>query len=125
MAENTSPLTTAGSGPIDHRLPPVDLPDVHSLSEPQVRGRACVWCAVTLATPIAVDLGVQEPDAGRHIRWYPRACRDCIGYRLYLAQLTHVQTCEQCADDPARCSQGTVLRRWLREARRRLREDQR
>ncbi|MER5184492.1 hypothetical protein ABT009_40305 [Streptomyces sp. NPDC002896] len=48
------------------------------LSEQQVRGTACVWCAVTLNNGTAVDLGPQAVRRldGR-IFWFPRACPTC------------------------------------------------
>lgn len=92
------------------------LPALDTLSVAQTCGRACVWCAVALATETAVELGVQSE--GDFV-WFPRSCRLCAARPAYLAHLAHIQKpCEQCADNPARCTEGSALRQTLREARR-------
>lgn len=51
------------------------LPAMSELSEQQVRGSACVYCAVRLDNGDAVDLGERHVTrAGQPIRWFPRAC---------------------------------------------------
>lgn len=62
-----SPASTAPS-----RQP---LPRMFELSEQQIRGTACVYCAVRLDNGDAVDLGERRTNrAGSVIRWFPRAC---------------------------------------------------
>lgn len=62
-----SPVSTAPS-----RRP---LPPMSELSEQQVRGSACVYCAVRLDNGDAVDLGERRVNrAGDTARWFPRAC---------------------------------------------------
>lgn len=57
---------------------PRPIPPVGDLSEPQVRGAACVHCAVRLDNGSAVDLGPRTAQqAGVEVRWFPRACRAC------------------------------------------------
>lgn len=97
----------------------LQVPDPGTLSEPQVRGRACVWCAVTLCTTTAVDLGQRDGEFhGTAARWFPRGCHPCALRHVYPAQLDHTQRCLQCADDPACCADGTWLRLAMRQARR-------
>lgn len=51
------------------------LPPIGSLSEPQVRGTACVYCGVVLDNESAVDLGERTArQGGATRRWFPRAC---------------------------------------------------
>lgn len=103
----------------DLPAPPALLPDPMDLSEAQIRGADCVWCAETLTPETAVDLGEKVAEAyGIAAHWFPRACRDCVGPQTYRALLDHAQTCEQCADDQSRCETGKALREAVREARR-------
>ena len=45
------------------------LPDMARMSDAQVRGAACAWCAVVLAPATAVDLGLRRIRLlDRHIR---------------------------------------------------------
>lgn len=119
MAESTFPPSALGSGTVADQMPPVGLPDARTLSEPQVRGRACVWCTIPLTTSTAVDLGVQAAGAhGSPTVWFPRACQPCALRHFYRALLDHAQICEQCADNPTRCVEGTALRGMLKEVRR-------
>lgn len=93
------------------------LPALGTLSVAQTCGRACVWCAVTLCTATAVELGERRGEDD--FVWYPRSCRLCATRPAYLALLAHVQKpCVQCADNPALCTEGSALRQTLREARR-------
>lgn len=95
------------------------LPALGTLTDQQVRGQACVWDAAPLAGAPAVDLGEQATSrAGQPVRWFPRACRPCLGLRAYQAILDHGSTCEQCVDDGSRCDTGLSLSRLVREARR-------
>ncbi|WP_263165374.1 hypothetical protein [Streptomyces sp. SCSIO ZS0520] len=55
----------------DRELPAPDL-----LTEAQLSGAECVWCAVALSGPTALDLGMRpHPDGLSH--WFPRACPNC------------------------------------------------
>lgn len=102
----------------DERLA-VPVPDPEGLTEQQVRGRACVWCAVALNNATAIDLGTREQQAhGTLTHWFPRTCRPCAVLHAYRAQLDHMQSCMQCADEPARCDEGSALRLALRLVRR-------
>ncbi|MGW0537793.1 hypothetical protein [Streptomyces sp. NPDC003032] len=97
---------------------PIQLPDPAGLAEDQVCGRRCVWCAASLNTAIAVDLGARDVDAhGSGARWFPRCCRSCGHTHIYRALLDHTQSCEQCADDLTRCPDGTALRMAMRMVR--------
>lgn len=99
------------------------LPPVTGLSEPQVRGKACVWCAVILNNT-AIDLGTQEAQfAGSTAHWFPRSCRHCNIRKAYEALLDHLNGCADCTTDAERgtdakaCEDGRVLRQTWREAR--------
>ncbi|GAA3103289.1 hypothetical protein GCM10010449_27940 [Streptomyces rectiviolaceus] len=119
MGEITGPGPGARSG-VGSTLeaPPVQLPDPGGLSGQQVRGRACVWCAVALRNSTAVDLGVREVDAhGSSASWFPRGCRPCAILNAHKAVLDHSQGCLRCYDNPARCAEGQALRQKLREVR--------
>lgn len=120
MAEITGPTSGAGPGSGNTlEAPPLQVPDPGGLSEQQVRGRACLWCAVALSNTTAIDLGVREASAhGTHTRWFPRSCRPCAILAAYTALLDHTQNCEQCADEPALCIEGSALRLTLKAMRR-------
>ncbi|MGW6357970.1 hypothetical protein ACWFR5_23080 [Streptomyces sp. NPDC055092] len=120
MDESTGHTLSAKGGTVLAKdpLPPL-LPDTEALTEPQIRGRDCVWCAVTLGAGSAIDLGDRAASFhGTAARWFPRSCRPCGMRHLYPAQLNHTGTCEQCTDDPAACAYGTWLRLVMRQARR-------
>ncbi|MEU9089940.1 hypothetical protein ACIOEW_23750 [Streptomyces sp. NPDC087901] len=53
------------------------LPTLGSLSPPQRRGAACVWCAAALTTTTAVDLGARPEREGSSVFLFPRRCRTC------------------------------------------------
>ncbi|UDM05428.1 hypothetical protein [Streptomyces longhuiensis] len=100
-------------------LAAVVLSPITTLTQAQVRGAACVWCAVALNNSTAIDLGVRETDAhGTVGRWFPRGCRPCAMRRVYPAQLDHTAICEQCTDDPGLCAPGTWFRLVMRQVRR-------
>lgn len=87
------------------------LPDMARMSDPQVRGAACAWCAVILAPATAVDLGprpIRLLDG--HITVRPRGCRVCVAKQLPATQQAHVAGCEQCVDNPAVCDIARALR---------------
>ncbi|MGW1024176.1 hypothetical protein ACWD4J_10720 [Streptomyces sp. NPDC002577] len=89
-----------------------------TLSEQQVRGKACVWCAVALDNGTAVDLGPRAMKVvDDQARWFPRSCSSCAEPHAYRALLDHSQRCEQCADDQSQCQEGTALRSTVKEAR--------
>ena len=57
---------------------PAGLPRIGSVSVPQQRGMACVWCARTLDDATAVGLGARTfRDITGPATWYPRACPGC------------------------------------------------
>lgn len=97
----------------------LELPALGTLTDQQVRGQVCVWDGAPLTVASAMDLGEQTASrAGQRVRWFPRACRPCLGLRAYQALLDHGSTCEQCVDDGSRCDTGVGLSRLVREARR-------
>ncbi|MGW6703632.1 hypothetical protein ACWGDE_01880 [Streptomyces sp. NPDC054956] len=66
-------MATRTDKPTDTQTPP--LPAIGGLSEDQVRGAACVYCAVRLDNGNAIDLGERPAKRGGSIiRWFPRAC---------------------------------------------------
>jgi hypothetical protein len=94
------------------------LPKVDGLVERQVRGVACVWCAATLTTATAADLGPRPARrAGSELKWFPRGCRPCVREAAQRVLEIHVGTCEQCVDDPLVCDTATELRRLTLEGR--------
>lgn len=114
MTESTSRPTSAGSGA--EIVSPVPLPELDTLTERQRGGRVCVWCAVTLSTTTAVDLG-ERVERGRGLRWFPRGCYVCVDLMTYRALLDHTQACTQCAAGLRRCPTETALTRTLRALR--------
>lgn len=55
----------------------VALPATADLTDAQLRGTACVWCAMRLDTATAVDFGVRPDPDCPWASWFPRACRSC------------------------------------------------
>ncbi|OYP16979.1 hypothetical protein CFC35_22765 [Streptomyces sp. FBKL.4005] len=95
------------------------LPELHTLSQDQVRGTTCVWDGVGLSPEIAVDLGERKlRRVDGRVSWFPRACRRCALERAMHALVEHSQSCEQCVDDQNVCALGAGLVRAVREARR-------
>lgn len=98
----------------------IPLPAHNDLSQQQVRGAACVWCAVTLAPGTAVDLGQRRVRVlDDHVTTFPRGCRQCTGKAAYRALFDHCPTCKQCVDNAAECATGSSLRRLVKEGFRR------
>lgn len=120
MGESTGPTPGARSGTGSTLEAPVlKLPEPSSLSQQQVRGRTCVWCAVALSNATAHDLGthyMRRLDTA--FAWFPRSCRPCAVTAAHKALLDHTEKCLQCYDNPARCIEGSTLRQTLKEARR-------
>ncbi|GAA3852768.1 hypothetical protein GCM10023084_03730 [Streptomyces lacrimifluminis] len=88
------------------------LPEMAALSDAQVRGAACAWCAVILAPATAVDLGPRRIRLlDRHITVRPRGCRMCVAERVPAVLENHIGMCEQCVDNPAGCDTARGLRR--------------
>src|SRR3990172_7419985 len=88
------------------------LPRKAPLSDPQVRGAACAWCAVILAPATAVSLGercIRLLDRSITVR--PRGCRTCTGERVQAALERHAAMCESCVDSPTGCETASSLRR--------------
>lgn len=92
------------------------LPNVRGLSDAQVRGTACVWCAITLAPDTARDLGPRPGPDGRQM--FPRGCPTCIRAEALRVYGMHERMCEQCVDDPTACDTRRALRRLALEGRR-------
>ncbi len=96
-----------------------NLPTLAALSGPQVRGKACVWCAVILATATAVDLGTRRiPVPGGHLTAYPRACRTCMRAHAIKTEAAHKAACEDCAtsvDAADACDTAQALHRLAQE----------
>lgn len=118
MGDTTAP-PGAESRTVTLQAPPVQLPDPSGLSQQQVRGRACVWCAVALNNATAHDLGthyLRRFDTA--FAWFPRSCRPCTVVAAHKALLDHSENCLQCYDNQTRCTEGGTLRQTLKEARR-------
>jgi hypothetical protein len=96
------------------------VPDLATLTDAQVAGRACVWdrSEENLTDETAVDLG--ERMTGVHgtmspMRWFPRGCRRHVAEYAYLALFDHtLEKCEQCRASET-CDIGrALLRLFLR-----------
>ncbi len=111
MSNGTDPQTDA--------VALLDLPAPETLSEPQMCGRACVWCRTPLSNDSAVDLGARSVDAhGVATTWFPRADKRCVGSRAYAELFEHAVGCEPCRETAVGCDKAVALRRLVREARR-------
>ncbi|MEV1020721.1 hypothetical protein [Streptomyces sp. NPDC050264] len=93
---------------------PVAVPPLGALSELQLRGCCCAWCAVTLAVGRSVDLGEREL-GGRRV--FPRGCPTCTTIEVYIQVLDHATQCARCKDTKALCPETADLRRALKEGR--------
>jgi len=108
-------------GPDTGALALLPLPEPDTLTEPQICGRACVWCWVPLSNDTAIDLGQRTAAAnGSTASWFPRACRDCVQPHIVQTAEFHARTCEQCVDDAAStntsvCDTARGLRRLVLE----------
>ncbi|WP_432135665.1 MULTISPECIES: hypothetical protein [unclassified Streptomyces] len=90
------------------------LPAREGLNDGQQRGAACVWCCHGLRSVSAVDLGEQPPPE----RWFPRACRPCVGARAHSGFFAHAMACEHCTHRTTLCDTGRLLhqltkRHWV------------
>jgi hypothetical protein len=95
------------------------LPALATLSEQQVRGKACVWTGVVLTPATAVDLGQRTAiRAGGVVPWFPRATRPAVHRAAHRQIMEHGSQCEQCVDDFYQCETGVGLWRLAREYRR-------
>lgn len=95
------------------------LPDLAELSEPQERGKTCLWCGVILSASTAVDLVSRRITlADGHITVFPRACRPCVATHAHRTLHDHAPQCEQCVDNAQECDTGRALYRLVRENRR-------
>ncbi|MGW7673523.1 hypothetical protein BX257_2998 [Streptomyces sp. 3212.3] len=98
------------------------LPALDSLTDDQTRGTTCVWHGGDrLTAETAVPLGEHMSPhrfATSKMRWFPRACRDCVAERAHRGLLVHGGTCRNCADPAVECSVGRGLYQLVREYRR-------
>jgi hypothetical protein len=91
------------------------VPNHRDMSDAQFKGTACVWCAITLSTETAFDLGQRRIRLlDGHITIFPRGCRTCTGEHANRTLQTHTQDCEQCVDDGRQCQTGMHLIRLIR-----------
>lgn len=105
--------------PLQEVLAALPLPSLDDLTDRQVRGITCVWDAALLGPAIAVDLGERTTKrAGDEVRWFPRACRRCIGVAALEVLHEHAPMCEPCVDNAEECPTGRALNRLIREGRR-------
>ncbi|MFF8430064.1 hypothetical protein ACF07Y_33915 [Streptomyces sp. NPDC016566] len=87
------------------------LPAPAALTDAQLRGAHCVWCAAELHGDTAVSLEPRHDSIkGVSGRWYPRGCRSCTLKPLLLLVRTHPGECEQCTDDASLCETRRALR---------------
>ncbi|WP_458248860.1 ATP-binding protein [Streptomyces sp. MAI_2237] len=98
------------------------IPALDGLSEEQVGGRACIWCASLLTIETAVQLGEHLTDAGAstavtRMRTSPRGCRSCVEGRAHRGLFAHGSTCALCRDEQTagECVVGRGLYRLVRE----------
>jgi len=92
------------------------LPDLTNLSEPQERGKTCVWCGALVSNGTAVDLRPRRiPLADGFRAVFPRACRTCMAEHVTQAAETHASHCELCVDNIAACDTARAIRRLVLE----------
>lgn len=94
------------------------LPSLDTLSEAQVRGKACVWCTGTLNNGTAIDLGARPVKyAGRATTsWFPRGCRRCTAIEVVGPLDAHTASCVACNTLGGICSTGGWLASLRRQA---------
>lgn len=93
------------------------LPTHSELSEPQVRGKSCVWCGATLNSAIAVDLGQRRVKLlDSSITTFPRGCRTCTAQEAYKALVEHTAACKACKSRGGLCSARDELVALRRKA---------
>ncbi|MDC2961302.1 ATP-binding protein [Streptomyces gilvifuscus] len=103
------------------------MPALNGLSEEQVGGQACIWCASLLTTATAVQLGEHLTDVGDStavtgMGAFPRGCRSCVQDRAHPGLFTHGSTCDLCRDEQTadECVVGRGLYRLVRDTSRRM-----
>jgi hypothetical protein len=111
------PAVTSGL-PIREALALLPLPSLDGLTEPQVRGTACVWDGVPLLRVAAVNLGPRpKKRLGQPWQWFPQACPRCVREAAIRALREHHGMCEQCTDDATICRIRRALEQLAREGR--------
>ncbi|MGW1532350.1 hypothetical protein [Streptomyces aureus] len=74
------------------------MPRVRSLTPEQIEGAACPWCAIHVDGDAGLRLGPRIGVTGSGIaRWFPRACRPCVGKAAARVYRLHVRTCARCS----------------------------
>lgn len=91
------------------------LPKTSALSDAQLRGAHCAWCAAVLTAETALDLGERPAPNGGTM--FPRGCGSCVRSAAVRVFNLHPRTCEQCVDDPTVCDTRRGLRRLALEGR--------
>jgi hypothetical protein len=84
---------------------------LHLLTGEQLRGADCVWCYGRLNSETAFDLGAHSGTIKgvEDSTWFPRGCPACVAHKARTAIRDHSESCEQCADDPVRCTAPDLL----------------
>lgn len=96
-----------------------ELPSLTGLSEQQIRGKACVWCAIALENGTAVDLGRRPIQyAGTQTSWFPRGCPSCAESEALKDLAEHTERCRACNTRGGLCSTRTGMQKILKQARR-------
>ncbi|WP_406157008.1 hypothetical protein [Streptomyces canus] len=81
------------------------MPKAARLSEAQLGGRHCPWCA----GPPKVSLGARLSVAGGGLlRWKPRACEECTQKEAGRVYNLHIRTCARCTP-LVRCADARAL----------------
>lgn len=72
-------------------------PKAHTLTDHQINGITCVWCAKQLGNN-GVKLGprLRVANGGIH-RWKPRGCKPCTGQQAARVYTVHVKACARCS----------------------------
>lgn len=91
------------------------LPKTSLLSDAQLRGAQCAWCATVLTAETAHDLGERPAPNGGSM--FPRGCGQCVRTAAVRLYNLHSRSCEQCVDDPTLCDTRRGLRRLALEGR--------
>lgn len=92
------------------------LPNARRLSDGQLRGALCAWCATTLTGATARDLGERPGPDG--ITIFPRGCGDCVHREAVRVSSLHTRTCRRCIKNTEACPDRRALRDLALEGRR-------
>ena len=93
------------------------MPKLRTLTPEQIEGGACPWCGERLPDGTGMRLGPRIGVAGGGVeRWFPRACRPCVGKTAARVHRLHTGACARCSHGE-HCPDGRALHRLALECR--------